>query len=40
MPDSVSGREPVAEEGHLIGERNLVEGQVIGMDVHIPEAGH
>src|SRR5215469_16190018 len=34
------GREPVAEQGHLIGERHLVEGQVIGMDVHVPEAGH
>src|SRR3984893_11708687 len=33
------GREPVAEQGHLIGERHLVEGQVIGMDVHVPEAG-
>jgi hypothetical protein len=33
-------REPVAEQGHLIGERHLVEGQVIGMDVHVPEAGH
>ena len=29
----------MAEQGHLIGERNLVEGQVIGMGVHIPEAG-
>jgi hypothetical protein len=28
----------VAEQGHLIGERHLVEGQVIGMDVHVPEA--
>src|ERR1700726_3098835 len=34
------GREPVAEQGHLIGERHLVEGQVIGMDVRVPEAGH
>jgi hypothetical protein len=34
------GRKPVAEQGHLIGERHLVEGQVIGMDVHVPEAGH
>src|SRR5947207_8719121 len=34
------GREPVAEQGHLIGERHLVEGQVIGMDVHVPETGH
>ena len=34
------GREPVAEQGHLIDERHLVERQVIGMDVHVPEAGH
>ena len=34
------GREPVAEQGHLIGERHLVERQVIGMDMHVPEAGH
>jgi hypothetical protein len=34
------GRKPVAEQGHLIGERHLVERQVIGMDVHVPEAGH
>src|SRR6516164_5384992 len=34
------GREPVAEQGHLIGERHLVEGQVIRMNVHVPEAGH
>jgi hypothetical protein len=34
------GREPVAEQGHLIGERHLVEGQVIGMDMHVREAGH
>jgi len=33
-------RKPVAEQGHLIGERHLVERQVIGMDVHVPEAGH
>src|SRR5258707_8239151 len=33
-------REPVAEQGYLIGERHLLEGQVIGMDVHVPEAGH
>jgi hypothetical protein len=33
-------REPVAEKGHLIGERHLVERQVIGMDVHVPKAGH
>ena len=33
-------REPVAEQRHLIGERHLVERQVIGMDVHVPEAGH
>ena len=37
---AVQAREPVAEQGHLIGERHLVEGQVIGMDVHVPEAGH
>ena len=30
----------MAEQGHLIGERHLVERQVIGMDVHVPEAGH
>jgi hypothetical protein len=30
----------VAEQGHLIGEPHLLEGQVIGMDVHVPEAGH
>src|SRR5215472_17406188 len=34
------GREPVAEQSHLIGERHLVEGKVIGMDVHVPEARH
>ena len=34
------GRKPVAEQGHLIGERHLVEGQIIGMDVHVLEAGH
>src|SRR6516225_5922067 len=34
------GRKPVAEQGHLIGERHLVERQVIGMDMHVPEAGH
>src|SRR5947209_1206575 len=34
------GSKPVAEQGHLIGERHLVERQVIGMDVHVPEAGH
>src|SRR6516165_2256820 len=33
-------REPVAEQGHLIGKRHLVERQVIGMDVHVPEARH
>src|SRR6516164_11762708 len=33
-------REPVAEQGHLIGKRHLIERQVIGMDVHVPEAGH
>src|SRR5262249_8048034 len=33
-------REPVAEQGHLIGERHLVERQVIGMDMHVPKAGH
>src|SRR6516162_9443661 len=26
--------------GHLIDERHLVERQVIGMDVHVPEPGH
>jgi hypothetical protein len=41
MPDSVSaGRKPVAEQGHLIGKRHLVEPQVIGMDVHVPKARH
>src|SRR5215831_15696868 len=30
-------REPVAEQGHLIGKRNLAGRQVIGMDVHVPE---
>src|SRR5690348_2294715 len=34
------GCKPVAEQGHLIGERHLVERQVIGMDMHVPEAGH
>src|SRR3954447_8621462 len=34
------GREPVAEQGHLIGERHLVERQVVGMDMYVPEAGH
>ena len=34
------GRKPVAEQRHLIGERHLVDRQVIGMDVHVPEAGH
>ena len=34
------GREPVAEQGHLIGKRHLVERQVIGMDVHVPKARH
>ena len=34
------GREPVAEQGHLISERHLVKRQVIRMDVHVPEAGH
>src|SRR5262252_2308831 len=34
------GREAMAKQGHLIGERHLVERQVIGMDVHVPEAGH
>src|SRR5215472_3540630 len=34
------GRELVAEQGHLIGERHLVERQVIGMDMHVPEPGH
>jgi hypothetical protein len=37
MPDS---REPVAEQGHLIGERHLVEREVIGMDMHVPKARH
>src|SRR5215469_11593013 len=34
------GRKPVAEQRHLIGERHLVERQVIGMDVDVPEPGH
>src|ERR1700722_6994496 len=34
------GCKPVAEQGHLIGEWHLVEGQVIGMDMHIPKPGH
>src|SRR5215472_3374171 len=34
------GGKPVAEQGNLIGERHLVERQVIGMDVHVPEARH
>src|SRR6266513_4622720 len=34
------GREPVAEQRHLIGERHRVDREVVGMDVHIPEAGH
>src|SRR5690349_11855995 len=34
------GHKPVAKQGHLIGERHLVERQVIGMDMHVPEAGH
>ncbi len=34
------GGKPMAEQHHLIGERHLVERQVIGMDMHVPEAGH
>src|SRR5437588_6958330 len=34
------GREPVAEQGHLIAERHLVEREVIGMDMHVPETAH
>jgi hypothetical protein len=34
------GRESVPEQGHLIGERHRVDRQVIGMDVHVPQAGH
>src|SRR5215469_5797566 len=34
------GREPVAKQGHLIGKRHLIEGQVIGMDMNVPQAGH
>ena len=33
-------REPMAEQGHLIRERHLVDCQVVGMNVHVPEAGH
>jgi len=33
-------RQPVAEQRHLIGKRHRVDRQIIGVDVHIPEAGH
>ena len=34
------GSQPMAEQGHLIGERHLVDRQIIGVDVHVPKAGH
>ena len=33
-------REPVAEQGHLIGEWHVIDRHVIGMDMHVPETGH
>ena len=34
------GLKAVAEERHLIGKRHLIEREVIGMNVHVPQAGH
>jgi hypothetical protein len=30
----------VAEQGHLIGERHFAKRQIVGMDMHVPKAGH
>ena len=34
------GHQPVAEERDLVGERRVGEREVVGMDVHVPQAGH
>ena len=34
------GDQPVAEQGDLIGQGNVGERQVVGMDVHVPQARH
>ena len=31
--------QPIAEQRHLVGERHLREREVVGMDVHVPQAG-
>ena len=38
-PIGKRSRKPVAEQRHLIGKRQRVDRQVIGMDVHVPQAG-